>query len=229
MKYNHIICILFTLSIISCTSQDEDSFKFDLSTVFNQINFDQPAVGQISTYIYFNGTRFGDENASISYTGDTLEVSLVSTSGGNFTFQERITDGSSVHFDSDPYIDGHDLLKTSQWQLQGDSLSLTGGETFLDWNMNSKIALSTSQGTPVTNLTIWGPSPVDTNLYYSVSTANINDFNFENLSISFHVISQNVHSDVNYLIGNRSFGIVRTSFFNSNDISGHGWDLQLGN
>jgi len=113
------IFILFTVMMLSCTSQDEEAFKFDLSGVFDQINFDKPEVGQVSNYIYFNGLLFGDAESSIEYSGD--------------------------------------------------------------------------------------------------------------LSISFHAITQDVHSEVNYIIGNRSFGIVRTSFFNSNSISGHGWDLQLGN
>ena len=223
------IFILFTVMMLSCTSQDEEAFKFDLSGVFDQINFDKPEVGQVSNYIYFNGLLFGDAESSIEYSGDTLNIELTNISGGNFTFQEQITAGSSVNFDSDPYIDEYDLLKTSEWKLENDTLKLVGGETFLDWNMDGKISLLSNEETLATSLNNWGPSTVTQDLYYRVDNANINDFNYEDLSISFHAITQDVHSEVNYIIGNRSFGIVRTSFFNSNSISGHGWDLQLGN
>jgi len=230
MKYLYPLMFFGFCILSSCTSQDEESFEFDLSTVFNQINFDQSEVGQVSTYIRFTGSRFGESISSVEYSGDTLKVELVSVSEGNYTFQERITNGSAVYSASESYIDGHDMLKTSSWRLESDSLRLVDGETFLHWNDEGSIALSFNDDTTTATLREWGTSANGLEKYYGVLTGNINDFNYDDLSVSYLVVNLNIlHSDVLEVIGNRPFGIVRSSRINTNDISGSGWDLQLGN
>ena len=217
------------VGIASCGTPNEGAFEFDLSTVYNQINFEKPEVGQISTYIYFNGSNFGLSSSSISYTGDTLQVSLIAKSGNNYTFQERITNASAVYDASIPYIESHDILKTSEWQLLGDSFSLIGGSTFLYWDSTTKVPLNVGDDMTQVSLRNWGNNTTELSPYFSVLTGRINDFNFDDLTISYLNLTPNlIHADYFELIANRPFGIVRSSTFNSDLLSGSGWDLQLG-
>lgn len=222
---------MFCLTVFaSCGITDESVFEFDLSTVYNQVNFEKPAVGQVSSYIHFRGFNFSENNSSIDYTGDTLEVTLISKSGSNYTFQERIKEGSSVFSASDPYIDGHDILKISEWEVLHDTLKFIGGNTFLYWNTEGSIPLVVDAETPKVTLKKWGNNTPDFGSYFGVITGRINDFNYDELTVSYLIVNPGMlHADVFELMVNRPFGIVRSSIFNSDLLNGTGWDLQLGN
>lgn len=225
----NIYCILlFTISFLACSTPDENSFEFDLSTVYNQINFNQPTVGQTSNYIRFDGSNFGASNSSLNYSGDTLVISLATKSGNSYTFQERITSGSSVFNISNSYIEGHDMLKSSNWILEGDSLRFIGGTTFLHWKEEDAIPLTADENTPSAILRNWGTNNSnDTNPYFGITSGTINGFNFDDLTASYS--NTNLNSNVFEIISNRPFGIIRSSVFDENQLSGNGWDLQLGN
>ena len=225
---NIYFVLLFAVSFVACSSPNESSFEFDLSTVYNQINFKQPTIGQTSNYIRFNGSNFGAPNSSLSYSGDTLSVSLVAKSGDAYTFQERITSGSSVFNVSNSYIDGHDMLKSSDWKLEGDSLKFVSGSTFLHWIEEVAIPLVVDESTPKINLRTWGTNrDNNTNQYFAIISGQINDFNFDDLTASY--TSESTNSDGFEMISNQSFGIIRSSVFNENQLNGNGWELQLGN
>ncbi len=220
--------LLFTIGIAACSTPNESSFEFDLSTVYNQINFDQPTIGQTSIYLRFDGSNFGASNSSINYSGDTLLVTLTSKSGNSYTFQEEITSGSTVFNLSSSYIDGHDIVKTSEWQLDGDSLRFSNGATFLQWNETLTIPLVVDENTPNASLRNWGTNNTNsTNTYLGISAGRINDFNFDDLTVSY--LNNSANSSVFEIVCNRPFAIIRSSVFNESSLSGFGWDLQLGN
>lgn len=223
--------LLLSIGFAACSAPNESSFEFDLSTVYNQINFNQPTIGQTSTYIRFEGSNFNASNSSINYSGDTLSVTLTSKSGKNYTFQEFITPGSSVYSVGTPYIEGHDLLKSSEWELVGDSLRFLSGSTFLHWNETQSIPLIVGAEIPNVVLRNWGTNATNTeDSYFSADSGRINDFNFDDLSISYlNAALGSTGGNVFEIICNKPFGIIRSSQINSDLLNGSGWDLQLGN
>lgn len=227
MKY--LIYLLFGLiAFASCTTADESDFEFDLSTVYNQINFEKPSVGQVSTYIHFEGYDFGSSNSAIDYTEDTLLVSLIAKSGNNFTFQERITNGSAVYGISTPYIEGHDMLKTSEWQVLNDTLRLTGGSTFLYWKEIEGLPFELSEDANTSSLRTWGPTNSTQNPPFKIASGNINGFAYKDIIAAYASLTIIIDGDGFETIYNSPFGIVRTSQISSQTFNGVGWDLKLG-
>lgn len=225
---NIYLLLLITIILTACSEPNEDAFKFDLSTVYNQINFDQPTIDQVSKYIRFDGSKFGASNSSTDYSGDTLIITLTSKSGNSYSLQEYITPGSTVFSVSNSYIDGHDILKSSEWAVAGDSLRFISGETFLHWNSESAIALRVDEETPKATLRNWGTNSNTVSPYLAITTGRINDFDFDDLTVSYlDSTPGSIHPDIFEVISNRPFGIVRSSVFNADILSGSGWDLQL--
>lgn len=227
MKYQ--LYILCALTVASCTSQNEDSFEFDLSKLFNQINFDAPEVGQVSTYIHFEGSNFGATNSSINYTADTLVVSLITKSGNVFTFQERITEGSTVNSIPNSYIDGHDMLKTSEWAIISDSLVFTGGETFLFWLGRQALPFTLSDDATNRTLITWGTNSNSFGSPFNITSGKINDFNYNDIIGAYDVLDIPEDGDGFEVLYNRPFGVMRSSTFGPQTLAGFGWDLQLEN
>ena len=228
MKYLIYISLLF-IGISSCSTPNEDAFEFDLSTVYNQINFNKSSVGQVSTYIHFDGSDFGLASSSINYTGDTLQVSLIANSGNNYTFQERITNGSSVYNVSSPYIEGYDILKTSEWQVIMDTLRLTGGSTFLYWAGRESLPFFLPSETSNNTLRNWGTNTISFDTPLNIRNGRVNDFNHEDIIGVYDVIDVPVDGDGYEILYNRPFGVIRSSRFGAENLNGFGWDLQLGN
>ena len=227
MKY--LIYLLFCLiAFASCTAADESAFEFDLSTVYNQINFEKPSVGQESTYIHFMGYEFGSLNSDIDYTEDTLLVSLIAKSGSNFTFQERIADGSAVYGVSSPYIDGHDMLKTSEWEVVGDSLRFIDGNTFLYWPGRESLPFILSDAALNNTLRTWGTSSNSFEAPFKLLNGSINDFNHEEIIGAYDVIDTPVDGFGYEMLYNKPFGMIRSSRFGPETLDGFGWDLKLG-
>lgn len=218
----------FILIFFSCSAGNEDVFEFDLSIVFNQINFEKPSEGQVSKYIFFRGSNFSEENSAISYTTDTLEVILEILDQPYFTFHEKITEQSVVFNSTDSYILDHDIVKTSEWELVSDTLRLIGGETFLFWNADGKIALEIGNETPLVSLRDWGTDKSIEATHVGVTTGRINDFKYNDFSVSFLKLNNSGNENFE-LISNSPFGILRSSIYNSISLNGSGWDLQLGN
>ena len=216
------------IGITSCTTPDDSSFEFDLSTVYNQINFEKPSVGQISTYIHFEGSDFGLTTSNIEHTRDTLIVSLISVSGDNYTFQEQITNGSAVYSSFNPYIDDHDILKTSEWAVVNDSLKLIGGTTFLYWPGREVLSFTLPDTTPNITLRTWGTNTNSFEVPFNILMGMINDFNFENIKGAYDVIEIPVDGDGYEMLYNKPFGMVRSSRFGAENLTGFGWELQLG-
>ena len=228
MKYLLYI-LFFLIGFSSCTTPNEEAFEFDLSTVYNQINFEKSSVGQVSTYIHFDGSDFGLASSAINYTGDTLLVSLIAKSGNNFTFQERITIGSSVYDVSNPYIEGHDMLKTSEWQVVMDTLRLTGGSTFLYWPGRELLPFVLPTEATNNTLRTWGTNTNSFSEPFNIRNGRVNDFNYEDIIGVYDVIDTPVDGDGYEILYNRPFGVIRSSRFGAENLNGFGWDLQLGN
>ena len=228
MKY--LIYGLFCLiAFASCTTANEGDFEFDLSTVYNQINFEKPAVGQVSTFIHFEGFDFGSVNSSIDYTGDTLIVSLIAKSGRNYTFQERITDGSAVYSESSAYIESHDMLKISEWEVVGDSLRFIDGNTFFYWLGRESLPFSLSETAINSTLRKFGTSSISFDAPFNILNGSINDFNHEDIIGAYDVIDIPVDGDGYEMLYNKPFGIIRSSRFGPETLDGFAWDLKLGN
>jgi len=67
-------------------------------------------------------------------------------------------------------------------------------------------------------------------LYFGINSGRINDFNFDDLTASYLNIAPGATNATLFeMLGNRPFGIIRSSVVNSDQLSGSGWDLQLGN
>lgn len=220
--------MLCLVAIASCSSPDGSAFEIDLTTVYNQVNFEKPVVGQVSKYVLFRGFNFGDVSSSIDYTGDTLEVTLIAKSGKNYSFQEHITIGSSVYNGADPYIEGHDMLKTSEWQVVGDSLILAGGSTFLLWPGRKSLPFVLSSGAATHTMREWGTSSNPFEASFNINDAMLNDFNFEDLIGGYDALDIPVDGDGYEILYNKPFGIIRSSRFEPETLSGFGWDLKLG-
>lgn len=221
-----IFCII---GFASCTTVDEKELEFDLSTVYNQINFEKPLVGQVSTYIHFEGSDLGSSNSSIVYTGDTLLVSMIAKSGNSYTFQEQITNGSEVYEVANSYIVGHDAIKTSNWEIVNDSLVLTSGDTFMYWPGRKSLPFTLSDAALNKSLREWGTSTISFDDPFNIRNGRINSFNYDDIICVYDVLDTFIDGDGFEILYNKPFGIIRSSRFGAETLNGFGWDLQLGN
>lgn len=228
MKYC-IYLVLLIFGISSCTTVDESKLEFDLTTVYNQINFEKSKVGQVSTYIHFEGLDFGLSTSALNYTADTLKVTLTAVSGGIYTFQERLTLGSNVFNELEPYIEDHDIQKTSTWKIVSDSLVWQNGTSFLYWPGRESLPFTLQGDAVQKSLIEWGTSNNSFGDPFSISMGEINDFDYDDMNGAYDITDTFVDGEGYEIIYNRPYGILRTSQFGAESLDGFGWDLQLGN
>ena len=112
--------VLLTTLLLGC-----DSLSYPPNALSNRITFSEPAVGQKSLYLRFQGEDYRDpDNNKFDYVPDTLIVEIVDASAHTYTFLEYLTPGSveSPEFRSEHHPDS----VFYQVEIKGDSLHVRG-------------------------------------------------------------------------------------------------------
>jgi len=120
----YLFLLVFTLTFLSCEEKMEKDIETGVD--INNFEFDNLMVGDVMLYSYVTGVDYPSQNSDATYTGDTLELTVVDEVDGKFIIQEQITPNSAI-FDSDiKYIRGqieekHELL----WDITEDSIIIS--------------------------------------------------------------------------------------------------------
>ncbi|HMX38788.1 MAG TPA: hypothetical protein PKD78_00615 [Saprospiraceae bacterium] len=100
------ISILFTaLSLLAFACKDHFEPAPPLPVSGQQVRFDQPEVGQISTYIRFRGPSCPGNAPGFQYLPDTLMLEVTDVQGELITCRERLTPGSACVLSPDTHDD----------------------------------------------------------------------------------------------------------------------------
>lgn len=123
----HLLLIIFSLTIYSCAEELEKDLEGGIEA--KTLEFDNLKIGDVMKYSFVTGVHYPSEDSEATYTGDTLELTVVDEVGGKFIIEEEITPSSAV-FDSDiKYIYRNEEKYKLVWELREDSIIITVPET----------------------------------------------------------------------------------------------------
>ena len=210
---------LMLLLFFACAKDEDPVIVVSNPNCTNCINFNNPAVGQQSVYIGFEGESYAASNPAMSYTDDTLVASIVEENSDGFLIEE--------YKKSDP-----NNKKSFYLKVESDSVSIiiVDDFSFLISNHQSlKLVKGESNGAKA-EPNGWEIGMECNSITISQCYGFVEDFEKGNQSIDRLNVYKNYSPMVRdgngyFVIYNDSLGIVRAVDVSAWFATGGGWDL----
>ena len=236
MKFNYqllilsIILITTACGVDSFTSEPEIEVE-EMEHVFIDMDLDNLEVGQKFYYTLFTAEEvYNDENVDFTYTGDTLELEVISEGSGSFLIRERLTPKSNMLVNETNYYHHQepDYSAENYWTVLNDSLFLTDSLEAVESHLLTRSKL---------NLINFEEEGVEMNGWKTSFPFSERDFQFYLLD---YTLNEQFYDRLNVFINNtpmsygdndgativysRNHGIVRSSRYDAWVGNGTGWD-----
>ena len=229
LRKSQLFCLagIFLLSIFSCQKETPEPNE----NISNQVNFNNPLIGQKSEYVLLLGENIKDKNnQNFEYKQDTLSIEVIEKIENGFILEEKLTDFSaSLNGENNvafPSFSIQLLLKTEDQQITIQSLHSRIKSRLFHLNEDDALQMELLNDLRLemeswkTNLPF---QPINQTGYlsnYSLFTQTysrlnviINNFPMQDeLSGYTHVYSP-------------EYGLVRSSSYSPHNGKGFGWDL----
>jgi hypothetical protein len=223
-RFIQIALVLLILS--SCKKEPQST-----TAVQGKINLADPKAGQISFYRMFEGSGYRDpSSASMSYTGDTLVVELVTDSmSGGWLLKEYFTDGSitsaKIVYQKDAVYTPVTITPNSITILQDSTTTFPSNGSLLFYNQVQSLDLQLLTQEKVV-LQSWTTKGFMGNIGMGYTeNALINGFTYPRLNVIRDDTEMAVDGPGFTIIYSKTDGIVRTTIANAWTSTGFGFDL----
>ena len=94
LRKSQLFCLagIFLLSIFSCQKETPEPNE----NISNQVNLNNPLIGQKSEYVLLLGENIKDKNnQNFEYKQDTLSIEVIEKIENGFILEEKLTDFSA--------------------------------------------------------------------------------------------------------------------------------------
>jgi hypothetical protein len=224
--------ILFIALFSSCRKNDEiccDNIPTTRDTVL--MNLSELKSGQKFRYILLTANGYYERDSiRYTYTGDTLELEILTAENQKYLISEKITPGSTMMTGNDRYYwNNKDSIYYNYWFIRNDSLVIVPRykhfNSHLIFNYDGKFSLRESTGKEVL-INGWKTTYPYIESDISLFTKNFTLLgNFYNrLNIYINNSSMAADGPGNTTIYSKEYGIVRTSKYSWWTGRGIGWD-----